>query len=281
LRDHPRIHRLAKFCRSQKALAIPVTFLILFVSTLFMVAVAYNFAVERINARSQDIRVSLARENMMSLDEELSSILWQQGSSRTFGFGDCGGQLNVEPSTNPLSVKITDNNNISASVFNSTVGWVVYELPYSETADTGLFLRGDSRAIVNQISYGMTQLCIRMGLEHPEILLQYRPILSYSTTNETEDNKPVNNVRIYIVSLNSSQTIELMGEVPLKMTCHSTESSVTFYKSVSYRPEALLVNATVGEFSSQVSVPISSSNYGAIINVEVVLTEVQIDRTVT
>jgi hypothetical protein len=244
-----------------------------------MVAVAYDFAVERINARSQDIKVSQAKENMMSLDEELSSILWQPGSSRTIDFSDCGGQLDVEPSANPLSVKITDGHNVSASVFNDTVGWVIYELPYSETADTGLFLTGDSRAIVNQISYSMTQLYIRMGLEHPEILLQYRPMLSYSTTNETEDNKTVNNVRIYIVSLNSSQTIELMGEVPLKITCQSTESLVTSY-NVSYEPDTLLVNATVGEFSGQVSVPISNSRYGAIINVEVVLTNVQIERTV-
>ena len=278
MKSSSTIGKISKLRHSKKALAIPVTFLILFVSTVFMVAVTYYFAVERISAKSQDLKVSTARGNMMTLAEDLSSVLWRSGSSQTFDFSDSGGQLNIEPTANPLSINITDNNSILATVFNDSVGWVVYELPYSETADTGLFLSGDNRAIVNQSGFGMTQLYIRRGAEHTEILLRYRPIISCIATG-TEDNKTVNDVRIYIVNLNSSQLIELMGEVPLKITCESTESSVTSY-DVSYQPGTLLVTVSFGDINGQVSVPISSTSYGAIINIELILCKVQIKRWV-
>jgi hypothetical protein len=250
--------------------------MLLFVSTLFMVAITYYFAIERINAKSQDLKVSTARGNMMTLDEDLSSVLWQSGSSQTFDFTDSGGQLNAEPTANVLSINATDGNSISATVFNDSVGWVVYELPYSETADTGLFLRGDNRAILNQSGFSMTQLYIRKGTEHTEILLRYRPIVS-SVAIETQDNKTVNDVRIYVVDLSSSQLIELMGEVPLKITCESTESFVTSH-DVSYQPGSLLLTASLGDISGQVSVPINSTSYGAIVNVELVLCKVCIER---
>ena len=267
-----------RLCHSKKGLAVPVTFLLLFVSTLMIVSFTYYFAVERIGARSQSLKVSMARENMMSLGAEVSSILWQSSSSRTLNFDDCGGQLNVQPAANPLAISITDNGSIAATVFNSRVGWVVYELPYSETADTGLFLRGDSRNIVNQSGLSMTQLFIREGVEHAEIVLQYRPTISQVATG-TQDNKTVNNIRIYIVSLNSSQTIELMGTVPLKITSESIEDTVTSY-DLSYRPNSLLVTANFGDSNGQVSIPISSTSYGAIINVELVLCRISIDRWV-
>jgi hypothetical protein len=276
LKSCPLVRELAKLYHSKKALAIPVTFLILLVSTLFMVAVTYYLAIERINANSQDLKVSTAQGNMMTLDEDLSSVLWQSSSSQTFDFTDSGGQLNIEPTANPLSISITDNNNISATVFNDSVGWVVYQLPYAETADTGLFLRGDNRAIVNQSGFSMTQLYIRKGAEHTEILLRYRPIVS-CVAAETQDNKTVNDVRIYVVDLNSSQLIELMGEVPLKIASQSTETSVTSY-DVPYQPGSLLVTANFNDINGQVSVPISSTSHGAIVNVELVLCKVQIER---
>jgi hypothetical protein len=240
---------------------------------LFFVAVTYSLAIEKISADSQDLKVSTAQGNMMILDEDVSSVLWQSGSSQTFDFTDSGGQLNVEPTANPLSISVTDNN-ISATIFNESVGWVVYELPYSETSDLGLFLRGDERAIVNQTGFSMTQLYIQEGTEHPEIRLRYRPIVS-SFSTETEDNKTVNDVRIYVVNLNSSQLIELMGDVPLKITCESTQ--VTSYP-IPYQSGTLHVTANFEDTTGQVSIPISS--YGAIVNVELVLCNVQIGRWV-
>jgi hypothetical protein len=278
LKQNRQARGFARLYHSKRGLAIPVTFLILFVSTLVIVSFTYYFAIDRIGAKSQLLKVSIARENMISLDQDASSILWQSSSSRTLSFDDCGGQLNVQPLANPLTISITDNNNITATVFNSTIGFVVYELPYSETADTGLFLKGDSRGIVNQSGNSMTQLYIREGIVHTEIALQYRPTISYVIAG-TQDNKTVNNIRIYIVNLGSSQAIELMGAIPLKITCESIENTVTTY-GVSYQPTSLLVTANSADFNGHVSVPISSTSYGAIINVELVQCNLQIDRWV-
>jgi hypothetical protein len=123
----------------------------------------------------------------------------------------------------------------------------------------------------------MTQLYIQEGAEHPEILLRYRPFVS-SIATETQDNKTVNDVRIYVVDLNSSKPIELMGEVPLKITCESTESSVTPPYDVPPGVGSLFVTASFSDISGRVSVPINNTSYGAIVNIELVVCNVCIER---
>ena len=268
--------RLMGLCRSKIALAIPVTFLILFVSTLGIIAVTYYYSIERIDARSVTLKNSMAEQDMGSFDEALSSVLWQSGSSRTFQIDDYGGELRVQPSTNHLLVNVTDNNNISDTVFNATVGQVVYELPYSETADTGLFLKGDSRSIVNQSGSIMTQLYVRNGQEHVEILLRYRLITS-AVAYVNEDNTTINDVRIYMVNLSSSQDIESNGEVPLVISCVNVENNVATY-NVSYQTGALTINANLDGVQGRVSIPISGNSSGAVVNLELVVCDVKIER---
>jgi len=268
--------RLLGLCRSKRALAIPVTFLILFVSTLGIIAVTYYYSIERIDARSVTLKNSMAEQAMGSFDDALSSVLWQSGSSRTLQINDYGGELRVQPSTNSLLVNVTDNNNISDAIFNATVGQVVYELPYSETADTGLFLKGDSRSIVNQSGSVMTQLYIRNGQEHVEIVLRYRLITS-AVAYVNEDNTTINDVRIYVVNLSSSQDIDSNGEVPLVISCVNVENIVTTY-NVSYQTGALTVNANLDGVQGQVSIPISGSSSGAVVNLELIVCDVKIER---
>jgi hypothetical protein len=272
------IANLNKWCRSRRALAIPATFMILFVSTLGIVAITYYFAVEKVNTRSTALKISTAKQDMLSFDETLWSTLWQPGSARTFEFADSGGEVNIQPSANSLIINVTDNQNITATVFNETVGQVLYELPYSESPDTGLFLKGDSRTIVNQSGSVITQLYIRSGVEHPEILLRYRPTTSY-TTSGVENEKAVTDLRIYVVNLNSSDTIALFGRVPLKISSVATQITTTTY-DLSYEPETLLVTSVLDGVVGQVSVPVSSTASGAIINVEIVLCNVTIERWV-
>ncbi len=263
---------------SRRALAIPVTFLILLVSMLGVISITYYFAVERVNAGSQVLKVSMAKQAMNSLDEAVLSVLWQPGSSRTMEFGDFGGQLDVQPLSNWLVVNITDNNGVADTIFNSSVGEAAYELPYSESADTGLYLKGDSRVLVNQSGSPVTQLYIRNGAEHPEVLLRYRLVAS-STTSGRENNQTVNDLRIYIVNLNASQNIELMGEVPLRISCSGVETTVKTY-NVTYQSTALTVVASLDGVQGQVTIPISSDTNGAIINVELVVCNVTIERWV-
>jgi hypothetical protein len=254
---------------SNKAITIPVTFLFLFVSMLGVITITYYFAIERVNAGSQVLKVSMAKQNMNSLDDNVLSVLWQPGSSRTMEFSDSGGRLNVQPSSNSLVINITDNNEVADTLFNASVGQTIYELPYTESADTGLYLKGDSRVIVNQTGSAITQLYIRNGLKHPEILLCYRLVTS-STTSGIESNRTVNNLRIYVV---------IMGQIPLRISCNNIENTVTTY-NISYQPTALTVAASLDGIQGQVSIPISSTAYGAIINVELVVCTIKIERWV-
>jgi hypothetical protein len=218
----------------------------------------------------------MAEQAMVSFDDALSSVLWQSGSSRTLQINDFGGELRVQPSTNHLLVNVTDKDNISDTVFNATVGQVMYELPYSETADTGLFLEGDSRSIVNQPGSVTTQLYIRNGLQHVEIVLRYRLIAS-AVAYVNEDNTTINDVRIYVVNLSSSQDIESTGEVPLVISCVNVENDVTTY-NVSYQTGALTVNADLDGVQGQVSIPISGSSSGAVVNLDLIVCDVKIER---
>lgn len=257
-------------------MAIPVTFLILFVSLLGIISITYYFAIEEVNSRSQTLKNSMAEQNMASLDSTLSSVLWQTGSSRTLDINDYGGELMIQPTTNLLLINVTDNNGISDTVFNATVGQAVYELSYSETSDTGLFLKGDSRPILNQRGSTMTQLYIRNGQKHVEIVLRYRPITSV-VTYVTEDNTTINDIRIYAVNLNSSQNIDSMGEMPLDISCVNVENSVRTY-NVSYQAGTLTINASLDGVQGQVSVPISGSVNGAEINLNLVVCDAKIER---
>ena len=263
---------------SRKALAIPATFLILLVTMLGIVAVTYYFSVEKVNAQSQTLKVSTAKQDMASFDQTVLSVLWTPESARKFEFSDAGGILHVQPSTNSLMINVTDNRDLSDTIFNETVGQVAYELPYTRSLDTGFFLKGDSRTITNQSSSGITQLYIRNGANHGEIVLRYRPIISYTTTG-MDGNKPVNNLRFYVVNMNSSEPIELMGKTPLRISCLTTQIISTSY-DLSYAPEPLLITSTIDGRSGQATIPLASTNEGAILQVEVVLCQVKIERLV-
>jgi len=271
-------HGFAKLWRSRKAIAIPATFLILFISMLSIISITYYFAIEKVNTRSTSLKIATAKQDMLSFDETLLAVLWQPSSARTFEFSDSGGKVNVQPSVTTLIINVTDNSEVDATLFDETIGQVMYELPYSETSETGLFLKGDSRTITNQSGSVITQLSIKSGAEHPEILLRYRPTVSYATAG-VESGKAVNNVRIYVVNLNSSETIALFGKVPLKISCVATQITTTTY-NLSYAPETLLLTSILDGVRGQVSIPISSTASGAIINVEIVLCNVTIQRWV-
>ena len=264
-----------RFRVSKKALALPMTFMILFASLSVVISITYYFAVSKVNVNSQILKVSSAKQNMDTLENSLKYDVWQPGSSKTLEFGDCGGTLKTEPSANLLTINVTDGT-FHEIVFNSSVGGVVYELPYSETSDTGLYLKGTSQVVENKSGAIMTQLYIESGEEHPEIVLRYRPMVSSSTAG-TENNKPVNNVRIYVVNLNSSQSLDTVGKIPIKTSCVNTTTSVNSY-NLSYSPESLTVHVTLSERQAQVSVPISGNENGAIINVELVVSNTKIER---
>jgi hypothetical protein len=253
---------------------MPVTYLILFVSTMLLISVTYAFAVQEVNSQKQSFDVVTAKQDMTSLDNDILSMVSQPGSAATLDFRDSGGQLNVQPSSNDLTISVTDNNEITATIFNGATGQVVYDLPSSTSPDLGFYLRGDSSTITDQSDSSLSQLYIASGLQGPQIQLGYRPAVTYAAAG-AENGKAVTDIRIYIVNLNSSDPFALQGELPLKISCASTQLTSETYQA-SYPLGNLAITSQLNGVVGSVSVPISSASAGAIINVEIVASNISI-----
>jgi hypothetical protein len=271
----PQTH-LKRLLRSKKALALPVTFLILMVSTLGIVAVTYYFSVERINAQATNLKVSTAKQNMLSLDQAVTSTFWQPGSSATYEVTDSGGMLHLEPTNNTLTVSVKAEIEIDATIYNASAGRVIYELPYTGAVDTGLYLKGDERTVANQSGSSMTQLVIASGERHVELQLRYRPSVTYVTAG-TENGRAVNNIRIYIVNLNSSDSFALFGVLPLQARCLTTQLTTHSY-TVSQAVTTLNVTSTIDGQTGSAIVPITTAANGADINIETVICNIALQR---
>jgi len=265
----------SRFWISKRGMAIPVTFLILLVSLSLIISLTYSLAISRINSKSQLLKVSAAKQGMLYFEDSIASVAWSPGSSQVYSFDDWGGELRVEPGAKNLLINLTDNLFYDI-VFNSSAGKAVYELPPSEYQDDNLFLKGDNRVVVNQSRFTMTQLYISQGAESPEITLCYRPLV-FSIVVGSSGGKPVNSLRIYVISFNSSQNTALQGNFYLEIACLNVTSSSRNY-NFSYQINSLLVKVNFDGATGEVSLPISSSVEGALVNVEVVTCNIRLRR---
>lgn len=272
MEKHKHKENSPKLLSSRRGIALPVTFLMLFVSLILLISATYYFSISRISAKTQALKVSGAEQGMLSLEKVVKFVAWSPGSYEIYEFDDFGGEFGVVPTAKRLVLNLTDDSSFYDVFFNSSIGKVVYELPPSETQDN-LFLKGDSRVIVNQSSSTMTQLYISQGTEHYEITLSYRP-LAGSTVTGSSNGKPVNNLRVYIVNLNSSQNITRLGNFRLKVTCVNVTSSWRSY-NFSDPVTSLSVKASLDGTNGEVSLPISSNSTGAIVNLETVICNVK------
>jgi hypothetical protein len=270
------LRHFKNFVRSKTAMALPVTFLILLVTTLSIVSFTYYFSVEKINSQGQTLKVSTAKQSLLSLNDEIISTLGQPGSSSTFDLRDSGGLLKIQPIINVLRLSVDDNSTIQETIFNTTIGKITYQLPYSGSSETGLYLMGDGRTITNQSGSSTSQLYIANGAEHPEIQLQYRPTVTYVSAG-LENGKAINYIRIYIVNLNSSSMIAQQGNLPLQISCVNTQLESRNY-DVSYIVGSLTLTSILNDIRGNVSVPISSTSAGAIVHIETVVSNISIQR---
>lgn len=268
--------QLRKLSRSKKAFAIPVTYLILFASLIAIITLTYSFAIVKISARGALLKASVAKQNMQVLDDAVHSVAWSFGASEVVYMDDCGGIFQTEPTAKSLLINFTDEQSFYNIVFNSAVGKAFYELESSESNDYGLFIRGDDRAIINQSAFTMTQLYYAIGDDAKELTLCYRPSATAAPIG-TSSGKPLNLIRISIINLNSSQNLMLREKFYLKATSvnvTTTTSQYTFNQSVS----SLALKTVFGGTLSTVLLPISSNADGAVVNVEIVICNVKIQR---
>jgi len=254
-------------------MAIPITFLMLFVSLMLIITATYYLAMTNISAQGQTLNFSEAKQSMNSLENTISNVLWSPGASQVYLLNDFGGDFETIPSAKTLLINITDGA-FTDTIFSSPIGEAVYELATGEPGASGLYLKGDARTVVNSSASTMTQLGIVTGETSQEIVLSYRPLASSMITGSSDD-KPANTVQVYVVSMNLSQSLTLSGAFYLEAKCLSVVSSIRSY-DISYQTSTLQVNAVLDGIDGAVSLPISSNSSGAIINVEVLVCNIEL-----
>lgn len=271
-----RTKRLKRLLASNRALAIPVTYLILFVSLTAIISITYSFAIIRIGSRTAALKTSIAKQNMQALDNAITATAWSFGASETVYMEDCGGTFKTDPAAKSLTINVTDGLAFSETVFNTSVGKIFYELEPSENYYDGLYVRGDSRTIVNESALTLTQLYFGAGANAKELTLCYRPFAT-SANIGTENGKPLNLVRVYIINLNASQTLNLKGKFYLKITSINITTvtrQYTFDNAISY----LALTAEIDGAATTVRLPVSSSTEGAAAHLEIVVCNVEIKK---
>ena len=266
----------ARFLRSKRALAIPVTYLILFASLIAIISVTYSFAVVKISARGALLKASVAKQNMQVLDNAVRSVAWSSGASKVVYMDDCGGIFQVQPTAKNLVINFTDKQSFYDVVFNSSIGKVFYKLEPSEFSYEGLFIRGDNRAIINQSSFTMTQLYVITGDDAKELVLCYRPAATVAVIR-ANNGKPQNLIRIYIVNLNSSQNLMFRQKFYLKVTSVNFKT-VTRQYEFNQSVTSLALEVVFDGTLNTVWLPISSNAEGAVVNLEIVVCSIRIQR---
>jgi hypothetical protein len=266
---------LKSVVRSRRAIALPVTFLMLFVSLMILITATYYFSVTKISAKTLALKTAGVEQEMLSFEKTIKFVSWSPGAYEIYEFGDFGGRFKAVPTARLLILNVTDDLSFYDVFYNSSIGKVLYELPPSEEALDNIFLKGDSRAIVNQSSSTTTQLYISQATEQYEIVLSYRPLAS-STTTGSSGGKPTNSVRVYIVSLNASESIMRLGTFRLKASCLTVTSTLRSYNLTS-QLTSMSIRADLDNVISEVSLPISSNAQGAIVNLETIVCRVRIE----
>ena len=165
-----RIKRITdiRLLLSRRGTAIPVSFLMLFVSLTIIVSATFYVSVVEIQARGKLVNVAVAKQSMIALENSIESLSWTPGSSIVYFFEDVGGLFETFPTENRLLVNVTDQT-FQDVVFNGTIGKVVYQLPSTRTSISTLYMRGDRRAIVNQTELTLSQMYLSPGEVTPEI----------------------------------------------------------------------------------------------------------------
>ena len=248
----------------------------MFVFLTLLVSTTYFFAINRISSESVLLKVSAAKQDMFSLESSIASVTWSPGSSQIYYFNNHEGTLKMAPDDKRLVINITDNSFYDI-VFNSTIGSITYTLPSSSAQNEDFYPKGDGRVIVNQSGSIMTQLHLFRDIESQQIIISYRPLASSSLV-ASDNGKPANNLRIYVINLNSSQPFTFQGNFHVRIACLNvtcTTESYDFQEQIAF----LTVKATLDNVIGAVALPISSNEEGATVNLEIVTCNIQLQRT--
>lgn len=272
----PSKRQLKGFLKSKRALAIPVTYLLLFVSLMAIISMTYSFAVVKINSRGALLRASVAKQNMQFLDDAVHSVAWSFSASEVVYMDNCGGIFKTENTAKNLALNFTDEQTFYSVLFNSPVGRMYYKLDDSEFNEDGSYIRGDDRAVINQTAFTMTQLYVMTADDAKQLALSYRPLATAAAIG-TSGGKPLNLIRINVINVNSSANLSQQEKFYLKVTSvnvTTTKTRYEFNQSVS----SLAIKSAFDGKETTVWLPISSISDGVVVDVEVDVCYVTIQR---
>ena len=272
----PSKRQLKGFLKSKRALAIPVTYLLLFVSLMAIISMTYSFAVVKINSRGALLRASVAKQNMQFLDDAVHSVAWSFSASEVVYMDNCGGIFKTENTAKNLALNFTDEQTFYSMLFNSPVGRMYYKLDDSEFNEDGSYIRGDDRAVINQTAFTMTQLYVMTADDAKQLALSYRPLATAAAIG-TSGGKPLNLIRINVINVNSSANLSQQEKFYLKVTSvnvTTTKTRYEFNQSVS----SLAIKSAFDGKETTVWLPISSISDGVVVDVEVDVCYVTIQR---
>ncbi|MEM2995434.1 MAG: hypothetical protein QXI91_05415 [Candidatus Bathyarchaeia archaeon] len=257
-------------------MAVPVTYLILFVSLIMVISATYSYAVVRIGASGAILRSSVAKQNIQLLDNAVGFVAWSFGASQVVYMDDCGGVFHIEPTAKNLILNFTDEQTFYDIVFNSSVGKAFYELERVENYYDGFFFKGDGKPIINQSAHTLTQIYVESNSEAKLLTLCYRPLATAAVIG-VSGGKPLNLIRINILNINSSQTLVLREKFYLKVASLNVTTSISQYEF--NQPVASLALKVVFDgISGVVWLPISTVAEGAVVNLEIAVCNIQISR---
>lgn len=272
----PSKRQLKGFLKSKRALAIPVTYLLLFVSLMAIISMTYSFAVVKINSRGALLRASVAKQNMQFLDDAVHSVAWSFSASEVVYMDNCGGIFKTENTAKNLALNFTDEQTFYSVLFNSPVGRMYYKLDDSEFNEDGSYIRGDDRAVINQTAFTMTQLYVMTADDAKQLVLSYRPLATAAAIG-TSGGKPLNLIRINVINVNSSANLSQQEKFYLKVTSvnvTTTKTRYEFNQSVS----SLAIKSAFDGKETAVWLPISSISDGVVVDVEVDVCYITIQR---
>lgn len=272
--NYRRIGRV-QLLLSKRGTALPVSFLMLFVSLTIIVSATFYISVVEIQARGKLLNIAVAKQNMIALEKSIGAAKWSPDTSIACLFEDAGGTFQTHPTDKKLLINITVGQ-FQDIVFNDNIGKVVYQLPSSETVISTLYMTGDRRAIINQTEFTMSQMYLSSGVLTPEVTLTYRPLATISETG-SKNGKPVNTLRIYVISLNQSTDIIAQGSFKVKATCTEVISQLHMYNFTNTVTN-ISVKATLDGRSDLVILPVLSNTSGAFIQVETLLCRIKLER---
>jgi hypothetical protein len=161
----------------------------------------------------------------------------------------------------------------SEIVFNSTVGYLRYELPASDLSEVGWYLRGGEKPIMNESFLDSAQMYIRIGDDSQEIYLGYRPLAISFQDSSAEQNV----IRIFIINLNSSDSLLFTGQFRLRIRCLNVTTQTRSYTISGSVPHAS-VKATVDGNEGTVLLPLMSWDAVTPVRLEILICNVKIEE---